>query len=90
MKARLGGHLWKIYGEEPPIPCVDGWNDPNKREILIDPGLTGVGLLDVVIHEALHAEMPFLVEDTVDKAGERLAKLLKDLGAEIRPPPPRP
>lgn len=69
---------------------VDGYcqtpDEPGKqgsREIVVQNYLTGLRRLEVILHEALHAEFPWMGESVVTRAARVIARLLWRL--EYRP-----
>lgn len=88
MRVRLGGKYWRIIAEKvKEDPDLFGQCDDEKQIIRINPESDGKALLTTLIHEALHAEFPWLEEEAVIRASYNLAALLDRLGAEIELPP---
>lgn len=58
MKIRIYGTTWQIVEAEPSaceLAEVDGWNDPIRRIIFLDPTLDDDRRREVLVHEILHA-----------------------------------
>lgn len=53
---------------------------PDLNLIEIDPRLTGVDHLEILIHEALHFLLPFLDEEAVEKTALNLSHILWEDG----------
>lgn len=61
-----------------PSPVTDGFvlfDGRKVRRLNIDPRLAGIRLLDIVIHEVLHAALPDLDEDAVNETAWAAARL---------------
>lgn len=62
---------------------ADGECDPPtslKREIRVNPDLTGVDELDVILHELLHASQWDLAEEAVAEIATDISRVLWRLG----------
>jgi hypothetical protein len=53
---------------------------PYFREIWIRPDLKGERMIDVILHEILHAALPDLNEESVEETATDMAKILWELG----------
>ena len=83
----LGGRRWRLrsarnlkaYNGEPAIGLCD---DPSQigKQIKIEASLGDQELLEVLIHEMLHAQYWQLEEFAVDRAGREMATVLWRLG----------
>ena len=54
--------------------------DHDRRTVRIPVDGDSLAELDWIVHEALHACMPYLHEDTVDKSATSVSRLLWRLG----------
>ena len=72
--AKLGGRWWTISLG---TPSTGTWGhcDYNAKRITVEPHATPEMRLDTLLHEGLHACLPYLTDDVV----ERTATELKDL-----------
>lgn len=52
----------------------------SKKSILINKKLRGRALLDVLIHEAIHAMAPYLAEEAVEEMGTDISNFLWKCG----------
>lgn len=60
---------------------ADGWTDYASRKILIHKRLSGRRLLEVELHEAIHATLgPAIAEEAVTAAGKEISRILWALG----------
>lgn len=81
----LGGLRWRFrFVRSNEIPN-DRWADCSppedpKRQIRVRESLRGKSKLEIILHEALHAQWPEDSEDTVSRHGKELAELLWKLG----------
>ena len=83
MRVRLGGKYFDIrfvprlgdHGTD-----ADGDCSIRDQVIRIRHGLSEDDFLETVIHEALHALMPYLEEDPVHNSAHDLMRLLKRFG----------
>ena len=70
---------WKIRFDRL-LPHAYGECSHGERKIAIDPNVGGLGRLDVLVHEAMHACFPDLDEDEVDEYSWDIARFLWRLG----------
>jgi hypothetical protein len=62
---------------------ADGLAYAEKRKILIDMRLTGVELLETIIHEIIHVQQPDLSEEAVLEYSKETADLLWKIGYHL-------
>lgn len=75
MRVKLGGRHYTVLFRAPPgAPASDGMVSGNK--IYIRRGMSRKRLFQTLLHEALHAEMPFLDEDAVTAAENRISNFI--------------
>lgn len=87
MKAKILGRLWEVRFV-PFLGSARGTCDPpdqRSKAIRISRGLKGEELLEVIIHEAMHAADWSKDEEFVDQFGKDLARLLTRLGYKRDP-----
>jgi len=60
-----------------------GWCEYDKHKILVDTKLSGVPLLETIVHEVLHAEFPWLTEASVTESAADIAKILAAVGYSL-------
>jgi hypothetical protein len=65
------GRRVRIVGEE-----IDGLWEPMRGLISYRSTLRGLALLDTLIHEVMHAELPELSEQKVGKTARSIARLV--------------
>ena len=65
------GRRVRIVGEE-----LDGQWEPMRGLISYRSSLRGLALLETIIHEVMHAELPDLSEQKVTKTARSLARLV--------------
>lgn len=71
----IGDQRWKISRSRR-LRQDDGQCDYAAREIRICSTLSGLDLMDTLIHEVLHARWPDLSEDAVEELATTLAGIL--------------
>jgi hypothetical protein len=62
------------------VARIDGLWEPERGIISIDERLVGVDLIDTLVHELLHAELPTLTEKDVDRTANSIARLIIAIG----------
>ena len=83
-KVKIAGKMWTVYEGGVPSRWYS-YMEPDNRRIFM-PKLSNVTpnrYLELAIHEAIHATMPFMDEDAVDKRSLQIKRLLWVMG--IRP-----
>lgn len=75
---RLGGEDWEVYRTN--LKHDRGNVSPAERIIRIDRTIKGKELVEVAIHEAIHAQQWHLDEDYVENFALELTDYLDDLG----------
>lgn len=78
----IAGQDWKIRFTRLRGKAA-GWCEYDKRKILVDTRLSGVALLETVVHEVLHAEFPWLTEASVTESAADIAKILAAIGYRL-------
>lgn len=81
---RFRGRRWKIRWDQ--IPAREnalGYCETPGQMIVIDPRMAGVGLLEVAIHESLHACLPDADEAAVTETAADVAQLLWRVGYRL-------
>ena len=77
--AKLGGKLWTIQFATPPEGdwglCV--YDD---RLIYVEPEASEFRLLDTLIHESMHATLPFVEDSYINAASTEITRMLMDRG----------
>lgn len=82
MKVRLNGETWRIIrrGRSRGVKKVHGYTLTDKRAIYLSPQLKGRKLIEIAVHELIHARFIDLDEDSVTEAAEAIALVLHRLG----------
>ena len=62
---------------------ADGLAYADKRKIIIDSRLTGVELLETILHEILHIQQPDLSEEAVLRYSKETAEILWKIGYHL-------
>jgi hypothetical protein len=62
---------------------ADGLAYADKRKIVIDSRLTGVELLETILHEILHIQQPDLSEEAVLRYSKETAEILWKIGYHL-------
>lgn len=62
---------------------ADGLAYADKRKIIIDSRLTGVELLETILHEILHIQQPDLSEEAVLRYSKETAEVLWKIGYHL-------
>lgn len=62
---------------------ADGLAYAEKREIMIDIRLTGVELLETILHEITHVQQPDLSEEAVLEYSKETADILWKIGYHL-------
>jgi hypothetical protein len=62
---------------------ADGLAYADKRKIIIDSRLTGVELLETILHEILHIQQPDLSEEAVLRYTKETAEILWKIGYHL-------
>jgi len=76
-RVEIDGKKWSVgygYPGTTKGKINDGICDYSKRRIVIHRGCSR-SLLSVLAHEAIHARLPDLSEDSVDETGELIGKI---------------
>lgn len=71
----IGDHRWKITSDRK-LRGSMGECDYESRTIRICTSLSGVDLLDTLIHEVIHARWPDLSEEAVEEVATTLAQII--------------
>jgi hypothetical protein len=77
---RIGGKTWKIRHSVKAPAGYLGCCTYKSRTLHIPYDGESLADLDTIIHEALHAAMPYLDEPTINASATEVAKLLWKLG----------
>ncbi len=80
-RVKIRGQRWTLCTH--PMPEFNGLCDyPStpRRHIWINPDLAKQKLLEILLHECLHAAFIDIDEEVIDTVGKDLAKILWDLG----------
>ena len=83
MTHEFSSGTYKIYREDIDGLCCmldSDCSEPPERAISISTKLRGKRLMDVIIHEALHAEDPDASEEWVEAAGTNISAFLWKMG----------
>lgn len=93
LRTRIGERQWRIAfvrACDLPKDTVGLCDHPPGRHptIKVRRSLSSQALLDVVVHELLHAVRPEMSEEAVTDTATTIARVLHRLGARITPPPP--
>jgi hypothetical protein len=75
----IGDRRWRIVRKRC-LPKIYGKCDYQSRTITVCSTLTGIDLLDTLIHEAIHARWPDLAEEAVEEVATTIAHLLASQG----------
>jgi hypothetical protein len=62
---------------------ADGLAYADKRKIVIDSRLTGVELLETILHEIAHIQQPDLSEEAVLRYSKETAEILWKIGYHL-------
>jgi hypothetical protein len=62
---------------------ADGLAYVDKRKIIIDSRLTGVELLETILHEIAHIQQPDLSEEAVLRYSKETAEILWKIGYHL-------
>ena len=62
---------------------ADGLAYADKRKIIIDSRLTGVELLETILHEIAHIQQPDLSEEAVLRYSKETAEILWKIGYHL-------
>lgn len=89
IRAKINGRLWRVV-LTPARNMGKDWgrcdHPPGRHPtIQVRRSLKGVNLLDTVIHETLHAQLPLLDETAVDTTARVVATVLHQLGYRRQP-----
>jgi hypothetical protein len=83
MKIRVNGKIWNLVFKKSPIAedkkCVGYCERPDKKnkKIVIEESLRGEKLLEILIHEQLHAALWVADEEWVEEVGVDLARNIR-------------
>ena len=83
LSIKLNGKRWKVTRDKRRAgddKNWDGYCDHKKQTIYLNPELSGDKLLDVAIHESLHAMLDIIDEETVDHVASSVARLVSRMG----------
>lgn len=72
----IGEARWKITADKKMMPTAYGECDYGARTIRLCPTLSGLDLLDTLIHELIHARWPDLHEEAVEEFASTLAGII--------------
>lgn len=78
--ARINGQRWRIDRSKKLLPKLYGRCDYSQRLISVCRSLSGVPLLDTLIHEVIHARWPDLSEEAVEEVASTLAAIITKEG----------
>jgi hypothetical protein len=89
IRAKINGRLWRVV-LTPARNMGKDWgrcdHPPGRHPtIQVRRSLKGVNLLDTIIHETLHAQLPLLDETAVDTTARVVATVLHQLGYRRQP-----
>ena len=89
IRAKINGRLWRVV-LTPARNMGTDWgrcdHPPGRHPtIQVRRSLKGVNLLDTIIHETLHAQLPLLDETAVDTTARVVATVLHQLGYRRQP-----
>ena len=79
-KHTFNGHVYSILTQAGLKPPDLAECDFDKRRVRMPVDGDSLHELDGIVHESLHACMPYLCEDEVDKSATSIARLLWRLG----------
>lgn len=84
IRANINGRAWRVV-LTPAREMGKDWgrcdHPPGRHPtIQVRRSLKGVNLLDTIVHETLHAQLPLLDETAVDTTARVVAKVLHALG----------
>ena len=80
---KLNGKRWRITRDKRHAGDDKDWSgycDHRKHIIYLNPELVGDKLLEVAVHESLHAQLEILEEEVIDRVAASTARLLQRLG----------
>ena len=89
MRIRINGKFWELVFVKEPIiqgePCLGFCEAPTKKgkKIVIKEDLKGEKLLEILIHEQLHASLWVAEEEWVSETGVDLARNIVRLMKEL-------
>ncbi len=85
MRLKFANKYWNVVFKRIAGDVVFGEVDEKTKTITLSPmaGSESFTLLNVAVHEFLHAEFPDMSEDKIDDAGYNLARALWRMGAQI-------
>ena len=91
LRVSLGGRIWRVVwcGRMTDYGQIEYGSDRESRVIRVRKQQTDHELLDTLIHEALHAQMPEVEEATIDQRAGEIAALVQrvfDLHRRVRKP----
>jgi len=89
IRAKINGRVWRVV-LTPARNMGKDWgrcdHPPGRHPtIQVRRSLKGVNLLDTIIHETLHAQLPLLDETAVDTTARVVATVLHQLGYRRQP-----
>lgn len=76
--------VWRVYSKKERGRCADPKNKPKNRKLYVSLKQTPKDVAETLIHEALHAELWCLEEDTVQRVAEEINDLLWKCGFELK------
>lgn len=89
MKIRVNGKIWNLVFKKKPIDndkkCLGYCESPKKKnkKIVIEDSLRGEKLLEILIHEQLHAALWVADEEWVEEVGADLARNIRRVMEEM-------
>lgn len=87
-KIRLGSRIWFFRFVKSKEISSDAYGDSDSAlahpQIRVRQALRGQTMLDVIIHEGLHASRPELAEEAVTETASDIARLLWKVGYRLR------
>ncbi len=92
MRVRIGKRSWSVeFVRAHDLQSRGNWGEcdyPTARapKVTVRRGLPPRQLLEVTLHELLHASRPELSEEAVTETAQVLARTIFRLGARITPP----
>lgn len=75
-RCKIGKTLWKVNNMKGLMSPDLGSCDHKRKTITVPVNGDTKDELDTIIHEVLHAEFPFLVEEYVNRCAKDLSRIL--------------
>ena len=80
MKAKIGDDYWVVKRRVQEDSAWTAWCDFDSHTMYLHPTLEGRNLMEVAIHEIMHALYPCLSEDAIRQGAISVTRLLWLLG----------